>query len=159
MNHLGLLYLIILFAMKLLNFIFISCLLLVGNIPDPVKANSAKILLVQNNAQQILSNAFSQKISNLQVQGEGVVIKLLNDDNEGDRHQKFIIRLKSGQTLLIAHNIDIAPRVGNLKVGDKVNFYGEYEWNSQGGVIHWTHKDPQNKHPHGWLKHQGKTYQ
>ncbi|EEZ38985.1 hypothetical protein VDA_000130 [Photobacterium damselae subsp. damselae CIP 102761] len=33
-----------------------------------------------------------------------------------------------------------------------MQFYGEYEWNHQGGVIHWTHKDPKQKHPDGWLK-------
>ncbi|MDE1266260.1 DUF3465 domain-containing protein, partial [Vibrio aestuarianus] len=37
--------------------------------------------------------------------------------------------------------------------------YGEYEWNKKGGVMHWTHNDPNNKHPHGWLKHNGKTYE
>jgi hypothetical protein len=93
------------------------------------------------------------------VQGQGVVIRLLKDDLEGGKHQRFILKLNSGQTLLIAHNIDIAPRINNLKIGDIVSFYGEYEWNNQGGIIHWTHRDPQGKHLHGWLKHKGKTYQ
>jgi hypothetical protein len=62
-------------------------------------------------------------------------------DNQGSRHQRFILKLNSSQTLLIAYNIDLAPKIKNLKVGDHVNFYGEYEWNSKGGVIHWTHHD------------------
>jgi len=44
-------------------------------------------------------------------------------------------------------------------MGDSVGFYGEYEWNSKGGVIHWTHLDPSGQHIAGWLKHDGKTYQ
>ncbi|QSX37963.1 DUF3465 domain-containing protein [Shewanella sedimentimangrovi] len=100
-----------------------------------------------------LARAFANRQSQLQVQGEGEVIKLLADDNEGSRHQRFIIRLASGQTLLIAHNIDLAPRLAPLKIGDWVSFYGQYEWNPKGGVIHWTHADPKGHHSEGWLKY------
>ncbi|ELJ8462312.1 DUF3465 domain-containing protein, partial [Vibrio cholerae] len=103
----------------------------------------------------VLQQAYQSQQSDLQVQGLGQVVKVLPDDNDGSRHQKFILKLNSGQTLLVAHNIDLAPRIPNLKVGDSVEFYGEYEWNKKGGVLHWTHKDPQNRHAHGWLKHNG----
>lgn len=89
----------------------------------------------------------------------GTVIRILDDDNMGSRHQRFIIKLSSGQTLLIAHNIDIAPRIGNLSMGDTVSFLGQYETNSKGGVIHWTHLDPKGLHAAGWLNHKGKIYQ
>ncbi|EGQ9206994.1 DUF3465 domain-containing protein [Vibrio cholerae] len=107
----------------------------------------------------ILQQAYQSQQSDLQVQGLGQVVKVLPDDNDGSRHQKFILKLNSGQTLLVAHNIDLAPRIPNLKVGDIVEFYGEYEWNKKGGVLHWTHKDPQNRHDHGWLKHNGQVYE
>tara|TARA_Y100000588_G_C13479542_1_gene596208 strand:+ start:62 stop:457 length:396 start_codon:yes stop_codon:yes gene_type:complete len=113
---------------------------------------------VQANDQQ-LKQAYQNHQSDLQVQGSGIVSRVLPDDNKGSRHQKFILRLDSRQTLLVAHNIDLAPRIPNLKVGDVVQFYGEYEWNDKGGVIHWTHRDPGNRHAHGWLKHQGKIYE
>ncbi|EGQ8673321.1 DUF3465 domain-containing protein [Vibrio cholerae] len=106
-----------------------------------------------------LQQAYQSQQSDLQVQGFGQVAKVLPDDNDGSRHQKFILKLNSGQTLLVAHNIDLAPRIPNLKVGDSVEFYGEYEWNKKGGVLHWTHKDPQNRHAHGWLKHNGQVYE
>jgi uncharacterized protein DUF3465 len=106
-----------------------------------------------------IGSAFETGNSDVQVEGEGVVTRLLADDNTGSRHQRFIVRLASGQTLLISHNIDIAPRVPGLRVGDSVSFYGEYVWNEKGGVIHWTHRDPLGKHVAGWLKHKGKTYQ
>jgi len=93
------------------------------------------------------------------VSGHGTVVRLLPDDNAGSRHQKFILQLSSGKTLLIAHNIDIAPRIASLKMGDSVVYCGEYEPNSKGGLIHWTHRDPQGRHAAGWLKHNGQTYQ
>lgn len=102
---------------------------------------------------------FGQQRSNVQVRGEGTVLRTLPDDNEGSRHQRFILELPSGRTLLISHNIDLAPRISSLDRGDRVEFYGEYEWNDKGGVVHWTHDDPQGKHVAGWLKHRGKTYQ
>ncbi|MEL7185357.1 MAG: DUF3465 domain-containing protein [Pseudomonadota bacterium] len=110
-------------------------------------------------AESILEDAFANRRSDLQVHGSGEVTRVLPDDTEGSRHQRFILRLQSGQTLLVAHNIDLAPRVSELSKGDMVEFYGEYEWTEQGGVIHWTHHDPQKRHVGGWIKHQGRTYQ
>ena len=108
---------------------------------------------------EALARAFAQRASNIQVEGQGVVQRLLSDDNEGSRHQRFIVALASGQTLLISHNIDLAPRVVGLQKGDVVSFSGEYEWNAQGGVIHWTHRDPGKRHQAGWIKHNGEVYQ
>ena len=102
--------------------------------------------------------ALENKQSDVQVQGEGVVSRLLPDDNDGSRHQRFIVRLVTGETLLIAHNIDLAPRVTDLDSGDMVEFYGEYEWNSKGGVIHWTHHDPGGRRDGGWIRHAQRTY-
>ena len=94
-----------------------------------------------------------------QVSGIGKVTRVLADDNDGSRHQRFILEMNSGRTLLIAHNIDLAPRISSLRTGDTVSFYGEYETNAQGGVIHWTHHDPQGRHVAGWLEHDGRRYQ
>ena len=110
-------------------------------------------------ANPIISKAYSEKRSDVQVQGVGVVVKVLSDDNKGSRHQRFLLKLSSKLTLLVAHNIDLSPRIENLKEGDSVEFYGEYEWNDKGGVIHWTHHDPRKKHKDGWLKHNGQIYQ
>jgi len=105
-----------------------------------------------------IQNAFDHQQSNLQVRGQGVVRKVLADDTDGSRHQRFIIELNNSLTLLVAHNIDLAPRVRDLKKGDTIEFYGEYEWNVKGGVLHWTHNDPGGRHTGGWLKHNGQTY-
>ncbi len=105
-----------------------------------------------------ISHLFENKISNVQVEGVGQVKAVLRDDLQGSQHQKFILTLPSGITVLISHNIDLAPRIDNISKGDQVAFYGEYEWNEKGGVVHWTHHDPEKKHAGGWLKHNGRIY-
>jgi uncharacterized protein DUF3465 len=90
---------------------------------------------------------------------KAVVERVLADDNSGSRHQRFIVRLGSGQTLLIAHNIDIAPRVEGLAPGDTITFSGIYETNDKGGVVHWTHRDPSGRHAAGWIELRGHRYQ
>ena len=105
-----------------------------------------------------IRRAFEEKLSSQQVSGTGTVLRVLPDDNDGSRHQRFIVELPSGQTVLIAHNIDLALRVEAIRPGDKVTFYGEYEWNEKGGVVHWTHDDPQGRHVDGWIEHNGRRY-
>lgn len=106
-----------------------------------------------------IERAFERRQSNIVVTQQGRIAKLLSDDREGSRHQRFIVQLPSGITVLVAHNIDLAPRVSGLKVGQAIIFRGEYEWNKKGGVIHWTHHDPRGSHPGGWLEYEGKRYQ
>jgi len=105
------------------------------------------------------ANAFKNRASHLQLGGHGTIVKVLSDDNNGSRHQRFIVRLNSGLTLLVAHNIDFAPRVASLDEGDSINFYGQYEWNQKGGLVHWTHADPNGFHVAGWIEHKGQKYQ
>jgi len=125
--------------------------------PVPVPAPTAGTSQSVNTDAQ-LAQLFQTQTSNVQVRGQGIVTKLLADDNNGDRHQRFILQLASGQTLLIAHNIDVAPRLNGLAVGDRVAFYGEYVYSDQGGTIHWTHHDPGGTHVAGWLEWNGKRY-
>lgn len=106
-----------------------------------------------------LARAFAEKRSAYQVMGSGVVTRILADDNDGSRHQRFVLRVDSDQTVLVAHNVDLAPRIASVQAGDSVAFYGEYEWNPEGGVIHWTHHDPRGSHVAGWLEHDGRRYQ
>lgn len=114
---------------------------------------------LSNNGVDTVKAAYEQRQSNVQVQGSGRVKAILRDDNDGSRHQKFILILKNGLSILVAHNIDLAPKISNLNKGDIVEFYGEYEYNPKGGVLHWTHHDPQGRHESGWLKHDGQIYQ
>ena len=106
-----------------------------------------------------VDEAFEARLSDQMMVVEGQVTKVLADDNHGSRHQRFIVRVPSGRTVLVAHNIDLAPRVKGLREGDSVRMYGEYEWNERGGVLHWTHHAPRGDHADGWIEHNGERYQ
>lgn len=101
---------------------------------------------------------FEERRSGVEVQGTGVVTRILADDDEGSRHQKFLLRTPGGISILIAHNIDLAPRLEGLATGDRVDFRGDYEWSDKGGTVHWTHRDPAGEHQDGWLRWNGRTY-
>ena len=91
------------------------------------------------------------------IEGQGVVVRLLSDDHDGSRHQRFVVDTRNGQTVLVAHNIDLAERVP-VGIGDRIRFRGTYEWNPLGGVVHWTHRDPMGGKG-GFLQHRDETYE
>ena len=99
-----------------------------------------------------VTRAFENRRNGVPVEGRGTVVRLLPDDLSGSRHQRFIVRLDSGTTVLVAHAFDVAGRVSPLGIGDDVSFRGEYVWNRQGGIVHWTHHDPEGRHPAGWIR-------
>lgn len=105
----------------------------------------------------VLAEAFRGHRSGLMVEGEGTVERLLSDDLEGSPHQRLIVRVSDEQTVLVSHNIELAPRVP-ATVGERIAFRGQYEWNERGGVVHWTHHDPRGRRPGGWLRHGERTY-
>lgn len=94
--------------------------------------------------------AFEHKYNNVMLTVQGRVVKRLRPDTVGARHQKFVIKLADGQSLLIIHNIDDAPQVP-FRLGDELEVRGRYVWNEQGGEMHWTHHDPQGKVMGGYI--------
>jgi hypothetical protein len=106
-----------------------------------------------------LASAYRNHQSRIEVCAHGVIAKVLKDDTQGSRHQRLIVRLPAGQTVLIAYNYDLAPRIEGLRAGQPLEFSGEYEWNPQGGVVHWTHNDPAGRHAPGWIRYGGRQYQ
>jgi hypothetical protein len=101
--------------------------------------------------------AFTTQRSGQWVETSGQVVRVLADDSKGSRHQRFILELDGGQTLLVAHNIDLARRLP-LARGDRVALRGRYEWNQRGGILHWTHHDPDGSLRGGWILHEGVRY-
>jgi hypothetical protein len=127
---------------------------------DAPPAEEASVAAVREAVTQQGLNAeiaFRRKLDKVWVEGVGTVEKTLRDDTEGARHQRFILRLSPRQTLLVAHNIDDAPRLEDLRVGEEIAFRGEYIWNAQGGLLHWTHRK-NVANDAGWLERDGRRY-
>jgi hypothetical protein len=92
------------------------------------------------------------------VEFDATVERLLRDDTRGLPHQRFLVRLQGGSTLLIAHDTALAPHVP-LAAGESVHIRGLFEWTPRGGVVHWTHHDPSGAPHAGFIRAGGQTYQ
>lgn len=131
-----------------------AALLLIFLVISACSQDSSSSLSASNTAVQ---QAFAQQQYKRWLTAQGTVTKILADDNKGSRHQRFILRTSPQQTVLVAHNIDLAKRVP-LHEGSHISLRGRYEWNKKGGVIHWTHHDPKGKKAGGWIELEGQRY-
>ncbi len=104
-----------------------------------------------------MNRAYGKRDTGSWIEDTGIVRRLLSDDNDGSRHQRFILDLRGQHTLLITHNIDIASRIP-FGLGDRVYFRGIYEWNELGGLVHWTHHDPHGVEDGGHIRYRTRTY-
>jgi hypothetical protein len=104
-----------------------------------------------------LSSALTKRDTGSWIEVTGFVTRLLSNDNDGSRHQRFIIDIGKRITLLVAHNIDLAERVP-VGMGDRVHIRGMYEWNDLGGLVHWTHDDPQGIEEGGYVRYRRRIY-
>jgi len=105
-----------------------------------------------------MSDAYQKSDDGSWIEVTGFISRLLSDDDDGSRHQRFIVDIGNRRTLLIAHNIDLAKRVP-LGMGDRVQIRGMYEWNDLGGLVHWTHHDPLGVEDGGYVRYRTKVYQ
>jgi hypothetical protein len=127
--------------------------------PAQTKSDIDSVLEPQLTALSVLEQAFASQRSDFQVLVKGTVTRFLSDDVSGSEHQRFIVQMSNGQTLLVAHNIDLGQRLPTTALNHLVYLYGEYAYNSEGGVIHWTHIDPAKTHEDGWIQFDGTKYQ
>ena len=119
---------------------------------DSPPANPGGVANVAPQDDGSLARAIDSRAEEVPVTGRGQVVRLLPDDRDGSPHQRIIVRVAGGGTVLLAHNLDLAPRVFPLAEGDMLEFAGDYVWNDKGGVVHWTHPDPQGRHRAGWIR-------
>ena len=104
-----------------------------------------------------MSRQFTKRNEGDWVEVTGFVRRLLSDNDDGTRHQRFIIDTGDRRTLLVAHNIDLAKRVP-VGMGDRVRVRGMYGWNDLGGLLHWTHRDPLSREDGGWIRYRRRDY-
>ncbi len=123
------------------------------NLPENVPTDDARLAELSD-----IKSLYESRSSGSMVYTVGHVTRILADDNEGSRHQRFILNTPQQVSVLVAHNIDLAQRVP-LRERDQVSIYGQYEWSEKGGVIHWTHHDPRKIHPEGWILHNNVKYE
>ena len=118
---------------------------------------AALIAVVLAQREAVSPERWSPALDEQWVETHVTVYRLLPDDNEGSRHQRLLGRTAGGHSLLIVHNIDLARRVP-AGVGDRLDVRGQFEWTDKGGLIHWTHHDPQGRHAGGYIDFDGTRY-
>ena len=126
----------------------------------PVEAAAGSATAAPDDNARLAALAAAHR-SGEEVEVTGRVVKLLSDDTEGDRHQRFLLQVgQSALVVLVAHNIDVGARVP-AAAGDELRVHGEYEWNDKGGVLHWTHRNPARdpRHESGWIERAGRRYE
>jgi len=106
-----------------------------------------------------VENLFYNRFSDIQVLVSGEVISILPSATQSNRSQRFVLQMANDQTLVVSHNIDIADPIENLQVGDMVSVYGEFIWDSEGGVVQRTFHDPSGQTVDGWVERDGVIYQ
>ncbi len=120
--------------LPLLLFIAIGCFLYVTVWHyRPIKGHGSTQQAISSDSSHdfILQDAFARRLNDIQVEGEGKISKLLPDDTGGIRHQKMIVVLNSGQSILLAHNIDLAGKIDPIQLGDIIAFKCEYVWSEK----------------------------
>lgn len=106
---------------------------------------------------KVLADAYFNKESGMMAEVQGQVTRLIMDEEESAREQKFVIYAISGQSLLVTHDLSRSDRIP-VAIGDKVMVRGEYVWSEPGGTLVWTTRDNGSGGRNGWIEHKGERY-
>ena len=72
-------------------------------------------------------------------------------------HEEFLVTSAAGPIDVI-DNVGLAPQVP-VSPGDRIEVRGEMVHDpGKAPIVHWTHHDPANRHPGGFIRFQGKEY-
>jgi hypothetical protein len=100
--------------------------------------------------------------SRVEVTASGSVARVLGQrEGPSGMHEGFLLHLRGGAgrglTVRVEDNTDITGPIP-LRAGDDVVVRGEYIYDSRGGIIHYTHRDPRARHPAGYVRVNGRIY-
>jgi hypothetical protein len=74
------------------------------------------------------------------------------------QHEAFDARTDDGLSVEVVDNVDLAPPVP-VQPGDHIGVRGELVHDpGREPVVHYTHHDPAEHHPDGWIDFAGRRY-
>lgn len=100
---------------------------------------------------------FARHASGAWLTVSGGVQRVLPDSTGRLRHQRFILGCATGFTLLIVNDVSIGTRAP-VTAGAHVVVRGQYEWDSEGGLLHFTHH-AEGGGTGGWILLGSQVYQ
>ncbi len=124
--------------------------------PAPISVDLPEKHMPEGQREILLALDEGKGLDFVEIKGAEVV-RLLPDDNEGRRHQKWIFEIAGGHRITAIYNTSFSEAVP-LEIGDIVNVGGQYIFDKNGGVIHWLHVDPKKNRPDGYVELNGKRY-
>lgn len=101
--------------------------------------------------------------SHVEVTASGAVARILGErEGPSGKHLGFLLHLSGsagrGLTVRVEDNLDLTGTLP-LAEGKAVTVRGEYIYDSRGGLIHYTHRDPRGRHEAGYVQADGRIYQ
>jgi hypothetical protein len=111
----------------------------------------------------VVYDAWRAGRSNVEVTAEGSIASILgNSGGPSGTHEGFLLHLRGasghGLTVRVEDNVDLTGQVP-LSEGEDVEVRGEYVYDANGGVIHYTHRDPSGRHAAGFIRAGDTLYQ
>lgn len=106
-------------------------------------------------------DAAARGASHVEVTASGTVVRVLGvARGRSDAHEGFLMRVECAQPVIVRVEANTSfTGTFALQRGTNASVKGEYETDPRGGVIHWTHRDPRGRHPDGYVRVGGATYQ
>ena len=107
-------------------------------------------------------DAWVARRSGAEVTASGSVAKVLGTrSGPSGRHEGFLVHLRGaaghGLTVRVEDNVDITGPIP-LAPGDDVEVRGEYVYDEDGGLIHFTHHESHGSHPGGYVRVGDRVY-
>jgi hypothetical protein len=87
----------------------------------------------------------------------GVIQRRLNDTYGRFQHQRFILGCAKGLHVLVVNDVSVGQRVP-IVARSRITVRGQYVWDSQGGLVHFTHHADGGE-TSGWILFGSHIYQ